>query len=1080
MAEQTFRSPGFFEREIDLAVRRQTISGVPGGVIGTSVKGPAFVPVTVGDFADFINRFGGLDPDRPAVYAAHEFLKNKRALTFMRVLGAGANETAADRTKTRTTGLVKSAGFRVEGVEKTVTATVLLEGGVNLISGVHSINDATASREAAESFPILVDNASISSTSAAGTAVSMLRAVVFTAKDHRLVAMAKSIDLSVGDSVVEDKAAQNYRSGEATISDSEFRLAVLKSGVVVKTTLASLDPDHPSYISKILNTNLNNFLSEGHYLYLDLPVENELAGATKVLTSTPSTSDITSKLSGAENKARSVLGRFDTRFRTAKSTPIISQPYGNVEFDLFHVESLSDGAIGGEQVKISIANIKASTDPNVPFGTFELQVRKLRDSDSELEILESYPNCSLDPNAENYVARVVGDYKVEYNFDADLEEERRLLVSGKYPNRSLYVRVVMSDKHMRGEVPSSALPFGFRGLPVLKTTDSLTDNLQETISVDGSPLGVVLTKAQIRANIDTEDKGRIHSNILNLSNADDDAVQAANGSLLSPIFPPMPYRYKVTRGKTPLASSIGGSDASGNPSIEEKVDSKMYWGLKTTRMPRTGSISDASRNPNAGSLFNELVVGYTKFQGMAELDALVTGSAADEYNSNKFTLARVALNKVGSGTNLLQHITGSAKQHMLEAVYLRSSTPDTGNYTITDGAFGDRVTLGTLVASSSVKFNRFVTYNKFTLPLYGGFDGLNILDKDMLLMNDRSTSTDAPLDFNGKASNEFNNDFAAQTGLNSGLPGVGLKNNAVNSYRSAARIMTDPMTVSHNILAIPGIRDSFVTDFVSERVKDYSLAIYLMDIPGFSESGTRLFGTEDRDSMSKLDASVPDVRETSEQLSTRVIDNNYTAAYFPDVVVADESNSTQVKLPASVAAMKALAFSDSVSFPWFAPAGFNRGALDSVTNVDIRLTAGDRDELYSARINPIANFPDGGFVIFGQKTLQMAKSALDRVNVRRLLLEIKRLITGAAQRLLFEPNNAQTRARFINLVTPLLATIQAQAGVDSFRVVMDDTNNTPEDVENNRLNGRIVVVPTRAIEFIAIDFIITNSGVSFE
>ena len=151
-----------------------------------------------------------------------------------------------------------------------------------------------------------------------------------------------------------------------------------------------------------------------------------------------------------------------------------------------------------------------------------------------------------------------------------------------------------------------------------------------------------------------------------------------------------------------------------------------------------------------------------------------------------------------------------------------------------------------------------------------------------------------------------------------------------------------------------------------------------------------------------------------------------------------------------------------------------------MTNVDVRLTAGDRDELYDARINPIANFPDGGFVIFGQKTLQLAKSALDRVNVRRMLLEVKRLIQRIAERLLFEPNNIETRARFINLVTPLLATVQAQAGIDSFQIVMDDSNNTPEDVENNRLNGRIVVVPTRAIEFIAIDFIITNSGVSFE
>ena len=146
----------------------------------------------------------------------------------------------------------------------------------------------------------------------------------------------------------------------------------------------------------------------------------------------------------------------------------------------------------------------------------------------------------------------------------------------------------------------------------------------------------------------------------------------------------------------------------------------------------------------------------------------------------------------------------------------------------------------------------------------------------------------------------------------------------------------------------------------------------------------------------------------------------------------------------------------------------------------MRLNSADRDTLYDARINPIAVFPAGGFVIFGQKTLQMAKSALDRVNVRRMLLEVKRLVVQVANRLLFEQNNSSTRARFVNQVTPLLALVQAQAGIESFNVVCDATNNSSVDVEANKMNGRIVVVPTRAVEFIAVDFIVTNSGVSFE
>jgi phage tail sheath protein FI len=283
--------------------------------------------------------------------------------------------------------------------------------------------------------------------------------------------------------------------------------------------------------------------------------------------------------------------------------------------------------------------------------------------------------------------------------------------------------------------------------------------------------------------------------------------------------------------------------------------------------------------------------------------------------------------------------------------------------------------------------------------------------------------------------------------------------------------MTDPMVTRINILAIPGIRDSFVTDRAADRTRDYSQAIYLMDIPSYTDGDVRIFDGDDLR---------PNVEKTRAKMDSRAVDNNYAAAYFPDVSMIDDRNGNPVKVPASIAALAALGFNDSVAYPWFAPAGFNRAALSNVVNVATRLNSADRDNLYDSRVNPIASFPQAGFVIFGQKTLQQARSALDRVNVRRMLLEVKRLVSSVATKLVFEQNTPGTRAKFISQVTPLLATIQSQQGVDQFRVIMDDSNNTVDDVESNRLNGRIVLVPTRAVEFIAIDFIITNSGVSFE
>tara|TARA_Y100000310_G_C20510506_1_gene728594 strand:- start:315 stop:1046 length:732 start_codon:yes stop_codon:yes gene_type:complete len=242
-----------------------------------------------------------------------------------------------------------------------------------------------------------------------------------------------------------------------------------------------------------------------------------------------------------------------------------------------------------------------------------------------------------------------------------------------------------------------------------------------------------------------------------------------------------------------------------------------------------------------------------------------------------------------------------------------------------------------------------------------------------------------------------------------------------------------------------------------------------MDIQHYDESGNRLF----IDSTAKSDP-----RETSEKFESRGVNNNYATTYYPDVY-AETKDLGSIKLPSSVVALGALGHNDSVAYPWFAPAGFNRGALNSVVNTATRLTTADRDTLYDARINPIANFPSGGFVIFGQKTLQRAKSALDRVNVRRMLLEVKRLVNQIAQRLLFEPNNAKTRNRFKSQVMPILALIQSQQGIERFQVVCDASNNSQDDIDNHRMNGKIVLVPTRAIEFISIDFIVTNSGVEF-
>jgi phage tail sheath protein FI len=182
--------------------------------------------------------------------------------------------------------------------------------------------------------------------------------------------------------------------------------------------------------------------------------------------------------------------------------------------------------------------------------------------------------------------------------------------------------------------------------------------------------------------------------------------------------------------------------------------------------------------------------------------------------------------------------------------------------------------------------------------------------------------------------------------------------------------------------------------------------------------------------------------------------------------------------------MGALALNDAVGYPWFAPAGFTRGALPTVQEAAVKLSKDNMDQLYDAAINPLVAFPGsstsgvnpkGGVVVWGQKTLQAAASALDRVNVRRLLIEIRRQVRDVARTFLFEPNRAATLARFSSAVSPKLQRIQQLAGLNDFRVIIDTTTTTQQDVENNTIRGKIFDQPTKTIEFVSLDFVVANN-----
>ena len=328
--------------------------------------------------------------------------------------------------------------------------------------------------------------------------------------------------------------------------------------------------------------------------------------------------------------------------------------------------------------------------------------------------------------------------------------------------------------------------------------------------------------------------------------------------------------------------------------------------------------------------------------------------------------------------------------------------------------------------------------------LQGGFDGVNIFDEEKSKL-----STVA---IRREIANEENS--------------AGVLNNTVSSYRKAINLMSSKTDVDIQLLAIPGIRHPSVTDYAVQKIEDRFDAMFIMDI-------------EERDQVNSYITSSlqkPHVSNTVSDFKNRGLNTSFAAAYFPDVVVEDPSTSTLIQVPPSVAVLGAYSFNDAVAHPWFAPAGFARGGLNTVEMASVRLNRTNLDDLYEADINPITEFPNTGICIWGQKTLLAENTALDRINVRRLLIDVRRKIRNIANSLLFEPNREETLERFSSLANPILQRVQEQSGVDRYKVIIDTTTTTQADVENNTLRGKIFLQPTRSVEFVSLDFVVTNAG----
>lgn len=484
------------------------------------------------------------------------------------------------------------------------------------------------------------------------------------------------------------------------------------------------------------------------------------------------------------------------------------------------------------------------------------------------------------------------------------------------------------------------------------------------------------------------------------------------------VQPPVPFRDNIALGQDP----------------KRTANRQLYWGVQFEQKvsliePNVSRVADKTVRsltrffPSFQVDWQDVIVGENS--GVPDVNGTVLDS--DRFNNNLFSLDRI---RIVTGSNGLIDV-----KQVVSATYVRDGKIDVNDAAKTRA-------LNTAIDFADVTTR---TYAKFSLFVQGGFDGTLIFDQEADTLTNQAIEGEMEDPVRGQGSGP-----------------------TVSSYNAGLAIMANTSDVDIKLLAIPGIRHGIVTNRVIDAIEnDRFDALYIMDIEEY----------DTLDAVVTSSLQDVNVRNTATNFGLRGLDSSFASVYFPNVIMQNPFTNLPTEVPPSVVVLGAFALNDAVAFPWFAPAGFTRGALQTTEAAAVLLNRTNMDVLQGAGINPVVSFAGSdGVVVWGQKTLQAAASALDRVNVRRLLIDIRRQVRQIANTMLFEPNRETTLQRFSALVNPVLQRVQEQQGLNRFLVAIDTTTTTQADVENNLIRGKIFLEPTRTAEIVSIDFVLTNAG----
>ena len=935
-SNRVFVSPGVYTSEKDLSFVAQSVGVTTLGLVGETLKGPAFEPILISNFDEFKTYFGGTSPVKDGAnnpkyelpYVAKSYLQESNQLFVTRVLGLtgykpgntygiktlGGVTVDLVSVPTSTTGTTDPTDMVNGAFYSGLTGKTSTEGTtiVEFISGGTYVNndwftiglvpsgDTSTLTGTQKSSPIGENNNKnwyntfFTKTGSTDATIDGVYSYLFVYDsgtgefDVTRYKYAASLNADYADKIVLSLRSRGSYSLETLAYRVTGSTAVQISGSGIDVnplseftlSVTDVDADVKTFTCS-LDASSTKYVTK--VIGADVFDKDKTSFPVFVNEAYPNLvanlfeQGLIRGLSTTEVTVNEGTN-FATQWDTASSSMVVSEVRGGVVSDLFQVLTISDGDASNFNVKITIQNIDLET------GEFDLLVRDFNDTDENLVVLEKYSRCSMNPDMPGYIARKIGTS------------------DGEYELRSKHIMLLMAVDH-----PTDAVPAGFKGI-------TTKDNI-----------GGVRFKTKYY-------------------DAGDTLYFAASGAPVN------------TNGDKVRKVSLGFSTAE-----HFKYDRDLL-----------------------------------KFKG--------SSAAQTTFGFHLSTNASTIVNNTGD--------------------YLYKTT----EYDLEGAVKGKLDTVG---------------YRKFTMPVFGGFDGWDIF---------RNVRTYGDAYIFGKTT--------YLTNVASGVFNANVGNSDYYAYLAGIETFANPEAVDINLFATPGINWNSHSSLVNQAIdiieNDRADSLYVINAPNFSGAT----GSE----------------EVIAALDDLAIDSNYSATYWPWIQVRDTDNATQLYLPPTGEVLKNIALTDNVSFPWFAPAGYSRGLVNAIKATK-KLTLDERDDLYKARINPIATFSDTGTIIWGNKTLQVRESALDRINVRRLLLRARKLISAVAVRLLFEQNDEQVRQEFLRLVNPILESIKKERGLFDFRVTV---SNDPEDIDANTLRGKIFVKPTRALEFIDVEFVITPTGASFD